>query len=80
MIEVFSEQHVENIFLYLRPLFIHLGKSLQSCPRGEKGFILELRLCREFAEMNDGAIEATSEVGLESAFKVLLPLSKSSKH
>jgi hypothetical protein len=63
MIEVFSEQHVENIFLYLRPLFIHLGKSLQSCPRGEKGFMLALQLCREFAEMNDGAIEATGEVG-----------------
>ncbi|MFT6970898.1 MAG: signal transduction histidine kinase [Roseivirga sp.] len=42
--------------------------------------MLALQLCREFAEMNDGAIEATSEVGLESAFKVLLPLSKSSKH
>jgi signal transduction histidine kinase len=58
------------------------GTDVKATPgtRGEKGFGLGLQLCREFAEMNGGSVEATSEVGLGSQFKVLLPSSGNSEN
>lgn len=41
--------------------------------KGEKGFGLGLRLCKEFTEMNDGVISVESEIGKGTSFTVSFP-------
>ncbi|MFD2567881.1 sensor histidine kinase [Pseudotenacibaculum haliotis] len=42
--------------------------------RGEKGFGLGLRLCKEFTEMNQGTISVESEFGKGTSFTVSFPI------
>lgn len=63
-----SEEKVSSLFM---------DDTFKTTPgtKGEKGFGLGLKLCKEFTEINKGTISVESELGKGTSFKVWFPIS-----